>query len=99
LIALDCGEETMSETHAIERVAAALRNETRASLGAADWLRLAAAPTFAIMALITLALGGGEPYALCSASHNAFALTGMASMYLLMSAFHAAPWLKLISGR
>ena len=26
-------------------------------------------------------------------------LSGMATMYLLMSAFHAAPWLKLIRGR
>jgi hypothetical protein len=24
---------------------------------------------------------------------------GMVPMYLLMSAFHSAPWLKLISGR
>jgi hypothetical protein len=26
-------------------------------------------------------------------------LTGMAPMYLLMSLFHSAPWLKLISNR
>jgi hypothetical protein len=29
----------------------------------------------------------------------ASALTGMVPMYLLMSAFHSAPWLKLISSR
>jgi hypothetical protein len=28
-----------------------------------------------------------------------FRLHGMVPMYLLMSAFHAAPWLKLISSR
>jgi len=27
---------------------------------------------------------------------HAAPLTGMTAMYLLMSAFHAAPWLKLI---
>ena len=63
------------------------------SRGAADWLSLAAAPTFAVMALLTLA--GGAPDMLCSASP----LAGMVPMYLLMSAFHAAPWLKLLSRR
>jgi hypothetical protein len=65
---------------------------------AADWLGLAAAPAFATMALMTVCLGGGaEP--LCSASaHNAL-MSGMAPMYLLMSAVHSAPWLRLISGR
>jgi hypothetical protein len=33
----------------------------------------------------------------CSSAH-AILLGGMAPMYLLMSAFHAPPWLKLISG-
>ena len=71
---------------------------TATALGAADLLSLAAAPTFAIMALLTSVLGGGAPDVLCSAA-QASPLTGMAPMYLLMSAFHAAPWLKLISGR
>jgi hypothetical protein len=35
------------------------------------WLRLAAAPTFAIMALLTAVLGGGAPDMLCSAVHHA----------------------------
>ena len=61
--------------------------------GAADWLSLAAAPTFAVMALLTAVLGGGPLDMLCGASP----LTGMIPMYVLMSAFHAAPWLKLIS--
>jgi hypothetical protein len=67
--------------------------------GAADWLCLAAAPSFAIMALLTGGLGGGMPDMLCSAAHGASPLSGMVPMYLLMSAFHAAPWLKLVSRR
>ncbi len=66
--------------------------------GAADWLSLAAAPTFATMALITVALGGGaEP--LCAAAHAGSPLGGMAPMYVLMGAFHSAPWLRLMAGR
>jgi hypothetical protein len=65
---------------------------------AADWLSLAAAPSFATMALMTAALGGGmEP--LCSASPHAALMSGMAPMYLMMSAFHSGPWLRLIAGR
>jgi len=67
--------------------------------GIADWLCLAAAPTFAVMALITGVLGSGPMAMLCSAAPGASALTGMAPMYLLMSAFHAVPWLKLIASR
>ena len=71
----------------------------RAALGTADWLRFAAAPTFAIMALLTGVLGGGPRDMLCSAAQDASPLSGMVSMYMLMSAFHAAPWLTLISSR
>ena len=60
-------------------------------------LSLAAAPTFAIMALLTGIQGGGMPGMLCSAAHDASLLSGMVPMYLLMSAFHSAPWLRLIS--
>jgi hypothetical protein len=70
-----------------------------AALGAADWLGLAAAPSFAIMALLTGVSGGGPLDALCGAGHGASPLGGMVPMYVLMSAFHLAPWLKLISGR
>lgn len=69
-----------------------------AARGTAEWLSLAAAPTFAIMALLTGVLDGGSPDMFCSAQH-ASPLTGMVAMYLLMSAFHSAPWLKLIPGR
>ena len=60
-----------------------------------DWLCLAASPTFALMALLTGVLGGGPLDIVCSAAHGP--LGGMVPMYLLMSAFHSAPWLKLIS--
>jgi hypothetical protein len=68
-------------------------------LGAAEWISLAAAPTFAIMAVLTGTLGGGPPDTFCSAAHRASPLSGMVLMYLLMSAFHSASWLKLISRR
>jgi hypothetical protein len=64
----------------------------------AEWLCLAATPSFAIMALMTGVLGGGAMDRLCSAG-NGSPLTGMVPMYLLMSAFHSAPWLKLIASR
>jgi hypothetical protein len=62
-------------------------------VGPQDWLRLAATPTFAIMALLT-ALGGSPKDRLCSTGHSA-PLSGMVVMYLLMSAFHAPTWLNL----
>jgi hypothetical protein len=73
-------------------------NGNAAAIGPADFLYLAAAPTFAIMALLTGVLGGGSPDALCSMV-SASPLSGMVPMYLLMSAFHSAPWLKMISSR
>jgi hypothetical protein len=72
-----------------------LRAGHAVAIGAADWLSLAAAPTFAIMALLTVVLGG-QPDALCAALQGTSPLSGMVPMYLLMSAFHLAPWLKLI---
>jgi hypothetical protein len=69
------------------------------TLGAADWLCLAAAPTFAIMALLTAVHGGGQITMMCGATPGASSLDGMVPMYLLMSAVHLAPWLKLISSR
>ena len=91
----------MSETHTGNRGCSAIRCEdgNAIAIGAADWLYLAAAPTFAIMALLTGVLGGGPPDVLCSAARAASPLSGMVPMYLLMSAFHSAPWLKMISGR
>jgi hypothetical protein len=70
-----------------------------AAVHAADWLHLAAAPTFAAMALLTGVFGGGGSDMLCSAVQDAWPLSGMVPMYALMSAFHSAPWLKLIASR
>ena len=91
----------MSEAHSGAGACAAIHHESgdAAALGAAGWLCLAAAPTFAIMALLTGVLGGGPPDMLCSAAPDGSPLSGMVPMYLLMSAFHSAPWLKLISNR
>jgi hypothetical protein len=57
----------------------------------ADRLALAAAPGFALMALLTAA-GGGAAEMLCGAVSP---FGGMVPMYLLMSVFHAGPWLRL----
>jgi hypothetical protein len=69
-----------------------------AAIGMARWLGLAATPTFVIMALMTGIFGGRPMDMLCSAGHWS-PLTGMVPMYMLMSTFHSAPWLKLISRR
>ncbi len=69
-----------------------------AALGTADWLSLAAAPIFAIMALLTAVTGNGAMDSLCLTAHASL-LGGMVPMYLLMSAFHLAPWLKLAARR
>jgi hypothetical protein len=65
--------------------------------GAAEWLGLAAAPAFAVMALLTAILDGGAPHMLCSPAPEASPLSGMVPMYVLMSVFHSGPWLKLIA--
>ncbi|TPK35020.1 hypothetical protein [Mesorhizobium sp. B2-5-3] len=71
-------------------------DQDAARLGIADWLGLAAAPTFALMALLAGIFGGDEAM-LCMGTSSP--LTGMPAMYLLMSAFHLAPWLRVISNR
>jgi hypothetical protein len=89
----------MSEVHTGRRDSGALDDENgnAAVTKAADFLYLAAAPTFAIMALLTGVLGGSAD-AMCSVA-SASPLSGMVPMYVLMSAFHSAPWLKLILRR
>ena len=73
----------------------AIRHEVA---GAAGWLSLVAAPTFALMALLTGVFGSSAMDMVCSPGH-ASVLGGMVPMYLLMSTFHSAPWLKLIARR
>jgi hypothetical protein len=41
----------------------------------------------------------GRPDMLCMSMQGSSPMSGMTLMYLLMSAFHLSPWLKLISGR
>jgi hypothetical protein len=79
----------------------ALRGErlAAAALSVADWVCFAAAPTFAIMALLAGVLGGGPQDTICSLTQDASPLSGMVWMYMLMSTFHSAPWLTLISSR
>ena len=71
------------------------RRSHAAALGAAGWLGLAAAPTFAVMALLTCVPGAGADM-MCAAGQGVSPLSGMVPMYVLMSAFHSAPWLKWI---
>jgi hypothetical protein len=72
--------------------------DTAAARGVAEWLCLAANPSFAIMALLAGLHSVGTVGTVCSAGPGA-ALTGMVPMYLLMSVFHSPPWLRLISAR
>ena len=69
------------------------------SEAAAHWLHLAAAPTFLVMALLTGILDAGASDLLCLAARSPSPLSGMATMYVLMGAFHSAPWLRLVSRR
>jgi hypothetical protein len=64
----------------------------------ANGLCLAAAPTFAAMAVLTY-IGGGSADMMCSAAPGASLMNGMVPMYALMSAFHSGPWLKWIIRR
>ncbi len=84
---------------AIEPVLAEARGGRWSDLRADQWLSLAATPTFALMALATVIGGDAVPALICSAAHKTPLLTGMVTMYLLMSLFHSPPWLRLIGGR
>jgi hypothetical protein len=91
----------MSEIYRSRCAHGANRSKTAdaASRRASDWLCLGAAPTFAIMALLTGVFSGGDPKILCSPAEHASPLSGMVFMYVLMSTFHLAPWFRLISKR
>lgn len=84
-------------TSPLSATAGASRNGVVAARHLARWLALAATPTFAIMAVLTAVLDSPADM-LCGSGHGAM-LGGMMSMYLLMSAFHSAAWLRLIAER
>ncbi|GGY19045.1 hypothetical protein GCM10008098_09020 [Rhodanobacter panaciterrae] len=88
----------MSDAHTDAGICAAIDHgsDNAASLRAANRLGLAAAPTFALMALLSGIDAGGPMDMLCSAAHSASPLSGMTLMYVLMSVFHVGPWLKWI---
>ena len=66
-----------------------------AAPGLARVLSLAATPVFAAMALWAAA-SGTAPEIFCMPGSP---LNGMAAMYVLMSVFHAGPWLTLLQSR
>ncbi len=77
--------------------ASSQRGALSGTRGPARWLGLAATPTFALMAVLTGVFGGGMDM-VCSGGQGSL-LDGMVPMYVLMSAFHAPAWLKLIASR
>jgi hypothetical protein len=97
-VASDRGNRPMIDSRS-EGACAGGGSGNATALGAAGWLGLAAAPTFAAMALVTGVFGDGPSAMLCLAAQDASPLSGMIPMYLLMCAFHLPPWLKLISAR
>lgn len=68
------------------------------AINIADGLALIASPIFAAMAVLTGMSGNSPAEMFCSAVHMS-PLSGMATMYVLMGAFHAAPWIRLIRMR
>lgn len=82
----------MSEALAGERTDAA-------ACDTADWLSLAAAPAFAIMAMLAATGDGGPAGRLCGVADQHLSPDGMTWMYVLMSIIHSAAWLKLIARR
>jgi hypothetical protein len=86
----------MTEAHLPTRPAArAVDDEGPTTpLGPAEWLCLAATPTFAIMQL----LFGREPDDSTVRPGHGVPPSGMVTMYLHMTALHSPPWVNLICG-
>lgn len=61
-------------------------------------MALAAAPTFAAMALWS-AVSGATPEAMICSASPASPLDPMGVMYGLMALFHTTPWLRLAADR
>ncbi|MBL0937108.1 MAG: hypothetical protein IBJ07_20405 [Rhizobiaceae bacterium] len=83
----------MSMRTGTEKVA----SSPRPAIEAAEWLGLAAAPTFAVMACFSAV--GTAGMSMCSAASAFMPIDDMALMYALMSLFHLSPWMKLVSAR
>jgi hypothetical protein len=88
----------VSTSHVVSHDVESCAGRGIAAPSTAQWLGLAAAPTFAIMALWN-GFFSGQPDMLCMAMQGSSPTNGMTLMYLLMSAFHSTPWLRLIFSR
>lgn len=60
-----------------------------------DGLHLAAAPVFALMAALTAVQDGSAHHMSCLGMADTSPWNSMSLMYVLMCAFHAAPWVRL----
>jgi hypothetical protein len=89
----------MAESHAVAgaRDRNGRESVSAATLRAGRWLGLAAAPTFAAMAILAVHPGASPAETLCPAVRGAALSGGMATMYVLMAVFHLTPWLRLIA--
>ncbi|MBX9462190.1 MAG: hypothetical protein KL840_04395 [Aquamicrobium sp.] len=67
--------------------------DTRRTRDAANWLGLAASPTFALMAWVST---NDAQSMLCVSEPGPLPIGGMTFMYLLMSFFHLSPWIRLV---
>lgn len=71
----------------------------RVAVRPSSWLSLAAAPTFALMGLLTAITGDAHAALLCSESGEPSPFAGMTPMYLLMALFHLTPWIGKLAPR
>lgn len=60
-----------------------------------QFLKLAAAPVFGVMAILSAAYSG-DLASICFSSENSFIPLGMDTMYALMAIFHFRPWLDVL---
>jgi len=97
-VPLDGRRYEVSDSHDAGAEQAACHDSRNTSNGASDLLALAAAPTFACMAVLT-GLPGGDPMGMLCSAQGGWSWSGMALMYGLMSVFHARPWLGWIAAR
>jgi len=74
-----------------------MRQERGMNTPATQCLALVAAPTFALMALLTGLTERGMSDPLCSVLHSNLPVSSMTWMYMLMSVFHLGPWLKRVA--